>query len=102
MSSFVPYISDAVSQDIPVVITTQCVLGASWCDIYEPGRKALDAGAIPAYDMLSETALVKLMFALGHAKRSEEVHEMMITDFAGEITEGISKSRKKNLVFKSM
>jgi len=38
-------------------------------------------------DMLPETALVKLMWALGHSKDRENVKEIMLTNYAGEITE---------------
>jgi glutamyl-tRNA(Gln) amidotransferase subunit D len=46
-----------------------------------------EAGAIPAEDMLPETAYVKLGWVLGHTKNLEKVREMMLTNIAGEITE---------------
>lgn len=101
-NSLIPYIQEATNNKIPVVITTQCAIGASWCHIYETGGKALQAGAIPAYDMTSETALVKLMYVLGHTSKYDEIKRMMIKDMAGEITPGIAQTKRKKLIFSSI
>ncbi len=45
-----------------------------------------DAGAIPGEDMLPETAYVKLGWVLGHTRDPKKVREMMLTNYAGEIT----------------
>ena len=45
-----------------------------------------EAGAIPGEDMLPETAYVKLGWVLGHTKSLEKAREMMLTNYAGEIT----------------
>ena len=37
--------------------------------------------------MLPEVAYIKLMFALGHAKKLEEVKDFMLQNIAGEITD---------------
>jgi L-asparaginase len=39
-----------------------------------------------AYDMTSECAVTKLMWALGHTTDLLRVREMMYTDYCGEIT----------------
>ncbi len=95
--SLIPFIEKATSMDIPVVITTQCTLGASWLYLYEVGQKALAAGAIPAHDMLSETALVKLMWVLGQTEKLDRVKKMMLTNYAGEITPGLKSPKDKTI-----
>jgi len=48
-------------------------------------------------DMLAETAYVKLMWVLGHTSDKEKAREMMLTDYAGEIsTKSGIKSEKKD------
>ena len=84
--SVVPYIKRCADSSIPVVITTQCTLGTSWVYLYDVGRKALDAGGIPGFDLLSETALVKLMWVLGQTNNIKKVMEMMHHNYCGEIT----------------
>lgn len=95
--SLIPIIEKATSTGIPVVITTQCALGASWVYLYEVGQKALQAGAIPAHDMLSETALVKLMWVLGRTNNLVKVKEMMLKNYAGEITPGLKSPKDKTI-----
>ncbi len=95
--SVIPLIERAVNSGIPVVITTQCTLGTSWVYIYDVGRKALDAGGIPGFDLLSETALVKLMWVLGQTKKMEKVKEMMHKNYSGEITPEMRSIEQKTL-----
>jgi L-asparaginase/Glu-tRNA(Gln) amidotransferase subunit D len=52
--------------------------------VYATGRQLLELGVIPGADMLSETALVKLMHVLGRTKDPAEVRRLMETDLAGE------------------
>lgn len=95
--SIIPSIKNATKSDIPVVITTQCSLGSSWAYLYEVGVKAIEAGALPGYDILSETALVKLMWVLGQTNDLKRVKKMMLTNYAGEITPGMKKIDHKSL-----
>lgn len=79
---------DAVSRtakEKPVVMTTQALYGGVDLTRYEVGRRALEAGVIPAGDMTKEAALTKLMWALGHTKDVEEIREIMKTNLAGEV-----------------
>ncbi len=84
--TLIPYIKRAVNSGIPVVITTQCILGTSWVYLYDVGRKALEAGGIPSFDMLNEVALVKLMWVLRQTKNMKKIKEMMLKNYCGEIT----------------
>ncbi len=76
-----------VSEGKTIVMTTQCLEGRVNLNVYDTGRDLLSAGVIPGEDMLPETALVKLMWALGRTDDPEKVREIMITDLRGEISE---------------
>jgi L-asparaginase/Glu-tRNA(Gln) amidotransferase subunit D len=67
----------------PVVLSTQAVYGGEKLGAYEVDRAILALpNVIPAGDMLSETALVKLMWALGQGR---EIRAVMRTNIAGEL-----------------
>ena len=76
-----------VSQGKPVVMTSQCLNGRVNLNVYDTGRDLLSAGVIPGEDMLPETALVKLMWALGRTDRPDEVEGLMLQNLRGEISE---------------
>lgn len=80
-------IKDAVSSGIFFAMTSQTIFGRVNMNVYSTGRMLLDSGVIPCEDMLPETAYVKLMWVLGHTKKPKEVKEMMLTNYAREITE---------------
>ena len=85
--SFLPKIEKAVKSGLPVIITSQCLYGRVHPTIYYNLRRLSKMGVIFAEDMLPETAYVKLMWVLGHTKKLDEVRKMMLTNYAGEITE---------------
>ncbi len=75
----------ATSKGVAVVVTTQCLEGATLMHLYDVGRQALQAGAIQAYDMSMECTIVKLMWALYRSKTVDDVRAIMHTNFTGEI-----------------
>jgi len=75
-----------ISKEKPVVMTTQAVYGGVDLTRYEVGRRALEAGVIPAGDMTKEATLVKLMWALGHSREVAEVRKIMEENIAGELS----------------
>lgn len=87
--SLLPKIEKAVNSGIPVVITSQCLYGRTHPTIYRNTRELLSRGVIYAEDMLPETAYVKLSWVLGQTKEMKKIKEMMLTNYAGEITERI-------------
>jgi glutamyl-tRNA(Gln) amidotransferase subunit D len=83
-SDWIEGIRRATEENIPVVVTSQCLRGRI-CDlVYDTGRYMLEAGAIQGEDMLPEVALVKLMWVL--ANKPDEVRSLMGTPLAGEIS----------------
>jgi glutamyl-tRNA(Gln) amidotransferase subunit D len=84
-TKWIPTIKRAVDSGMAVVMTTQCINGRICDRVYSTGIDLLNAGVIEGEDMLPETALVKLMWALGQAKGAEDVKKIMRTDYAGEI-----------------
>ncbi len=87
--SLLPKIEKAVRSGISVVITSQCLYGRTHPTIYRNTRELLSRGVVYAEDMLPETAYVKLSWVLGQTKEMEKIKEMMLTNYAGEITERI-------------
>ena len=58
--------------------------------VYSNGREMLGTGIIYLEDMLSETALVKLGWVLGHSdwsKDKEKVKEKMLENISGEMND---------------
>lgn len=76
-----------VVQRATVVMASQCINGRINMNVYSTGRDLLDAGVIPAQDMTPETAYVKLMWVLGHAKDKNEIRRLMMKNLVGELTE---------------
>ncbi|WP_175059121.1 Glu-tRNA(Gln) amidotransferase subunit GatD [Thermococcus sp. 2319x1] len=85
-NEIIPTIERAVEEGVAVCMTSQCLYGRVNLNVYSTGRKLLKAGVIPCEDMLPETAYVKLIWVLGHTQNLEEVRNMMLTNYAGEIT----------------
>jgi glutamyl-tRNA(Gln) amidotransferase subunit D len=56
-------------------------------NVYSTGRDLQKIGVIPLGDMLSETALAKMMWAFGQEKDAEEVKKLMISNIANELSE---------------
>jgi len=84
-AEWIPSVSRAVKQGIPVVMTSQCLYGTICDRVYDTGRDLLHAGIIEGEDMLPETALVKLMWVLGQTTDIGEVRRLMHENIAGEI-----------------
>ncbi len=69
-----------------VCMTSQCIWGRVDMNVYDTGRDLLKAGVVPLEDMLPETALAKLMWALANSPSAEEARRLMAEDLAGETT----------------
>ncbi|NLU45556.1 MAG: Glu-tRNA(Gln) amidotransferase subunit GatD [Euryarchaeota archaeon] len=86
-TAMIPLVKKACDAGITVVIASQCLGGTTDLTMYETGRALLQAGAVPAGDMLPETAYVKLMWALANHDGAEEVGRIMQTPLAGEMSD---------------
>jgi len=80
----------ANDENIPIVMTSQCLYGTVNMNVYSTGRLLLDAGVISGMDMTPETAYVKLSWALGQSDNIDEVKNIIQTDIAGELNESSS------------
>jgi glutamyl-tRNA(Gln) amidotransferase subunit D len=80
-------IKKAIDKGVAVAMSSQTLYGRVDMNVYSTGRRLLDLGVIPCEDMTAETAYVKLMWVLGHTKEHSKVKEMMLTNYAGEISD---------------
>ena len=81
-----PAIRRAVAQGVHIYMTVQTLWGYVQMYVYETGRELMEAGIVPAANMLPEVAYVKLCWALGQSRDREEVKRIMLTPISDEIT----------------
>jgi glutamyl-tRNA(Gln) amidotransferase subunit D len=89
--NLIPSLIRAKNENIPIIMTSQCVYGLVDMNVYSTGRKIMAAGVISGLDMLPETAYVKLIWALGQTDNINEVKKIIQTNIAGEIGEKSSE-----------
>jgi len=75
-----------VERGISVVVCSQCLYERSDFTIYQTGQKALQSGVVQGFDMTTEAAVTKLMWALGKTEKPEEIKQIFATNFVGEIS----------------
>lgn len=68
-----------------VAMTSQTIYGRTNMNVYETGRKLLDAGVVPCGDMTPEAAYAKLSWLL--ANKPKKAAELMSENLRGEINE---------------
>ena len=83
---FITTLEKLIKGGMTVVIGTQCVYEGSKMDVYETGKRALEAGALEAHDMTCEAALTKLMWILGMTGEPSEIRDYYAMNMAGELT----------------
>ncbi|MBM3896917.1 MAG: Glu-tRNA(Gln) amidotransferase subunit GatD [Thaumarchaeota archaeon] len=79
-------IKRAVKDGLLVAMTSQCIWGRVRLTVYSTGRALLNLGVIPLEDILSETALVKMMWVLGNFPNTEEQKVILQKNIANEIS----------------
>lgn len=85
--NIIPTFERAKEENIPVVMSSQCLYGRVNMNVYSTGREILDTGVISARDMTPETSYVKLCWVLGQTSELDEVKELMNKNIAGEFNE---------------
>jgi glutamyl-tRNA(Gln) amidotransferase subunit D len=80
-----PALERAITKGLVVIMASQCIFGRIDMNVYRTGVELLDSGVVPCQDMLAETALVKLMWALGNSKSPQKAIALMQTVMAGEV-----------------
>ncbi len=82
-----------IDSNIPIIISTQTIYGRVHPYVYTNLRKlSVQLNCIFVEDMLPETAYVKLGWVLSHTHKIEEAKKMMLTNYAGEISERTDES----------
>jgi L-asparaginase len=89
--SLIDFIKTSTEQVTPVLITSQFPANATLHTAYEPGRDAIEAGAIPTGNMTSACATSKFRWVLAQVdtitdkgEKLERIRKMMDTDYIGE------------------
>lgn len=78
-------IKKAKERQIFLGMTSQCLDGRVNMSVYESGRDLMRLGIVPLGDMISETALVKAMWAT--ATNGKDIEEIMLKNIASELSE---------------
>jgi len=81
-----PAIKKAIDSGVVVCMTSQCVWGRVKMSVYDTGRDLLKIGVVPLSDMISETAIVKAMWALAN---TEDPKTAMQYNLSNEISASI-------------
>ncbi len=84
-TSLISSLKSAIDADIVVIMTTQCVWGRVNMNVYRTGVKLLEIGVLPCENMLSETAVVKLMWLLANEHDVQNVKKQMLVPLVGEM-----------------
>lgn len=74
----------AAQAGMAVVVCSQCLYESSNFALYQAGQKALAQGVIQGYDMTTEAAVTKLMWALGQTDSLDEVRNLFEQSLCGE------------------
>ncbi|MFX1575662.1 MAG: Glu-tRNA(Gln) amidotransferase subunit GatD [Promethearchaeota archaeon] len=90
-------IERAQEEQIPIIMTSQCIWGRVQMRVYRTGVELVQRGVIPAEDMIAETAYVKLMWVLAQTRDLSEVRARMLENLVGEITARSTRSQYKEM-----
>ena len=82
-------LEEAAAKGISVVVCSQCLYERSDFSLYEVGRRALMQGVIQTFDMTTEAAVTKLMWALGQTEDPKEVVRFFGENLVGEVSFGV-------------
>ena len=92
--SWTKKLKEVQKKGLIICASAQTIYGRLDPLVYSNGRELLGTGIIYLEDMLSETALIKLSWVLGHkewAKDKKIVKEKMLENFAGELNDRLEE-----------
>lgn len=84
-------LKEVIDKGLVICGTSQCIYGRVDPLVYSNGRELLATGVIYLEDMLSETALMKLGWVLGHDEWKKQVKEKMLENISYEISDRLEK-----------
>ena len=93
-NSWTRKLREAIDKGLIICATSQCIFGRVDPFVYSNGREILKTGVIYLEDMLSETALVKLGWILGHEewrKNKNLIKEKMLENFSHELNKRLEE-----------
>lgn len=93
--SWIKKLKEIQNKGLIICAASQTIYGRLDPLVYSNGRELLKTGIIYLEDMLSETALIKLSWVLGHkewAKDKKIIQEKMLENFAGELNNKLEMS----------
>ncbi len=82
-----PAIERAHEKGVHMYMSVQTLWGYAHMNVYDTGRDMMKRGIIPAWNMIPETAYIKLGWVLGQTDDPEEVKKLMLTSVNDEITD---------------
>lgn len=82
-----PAVARARDAGVAMYMTVQTLWGYTQMYVYPTGREIMSLGVVPAANMLTDVAYVKLGWALARHTDPADVRQTMLTPIAGEITE---------------
>jgi len=91
-NSWIKKLKEVQEKGLVICASSQTVYGRLDPFVYSNGRELLETGIIYLEDMLSETALIKLGWVLGHkewTKSKEKIKEKMLKNFSHEFNDRI-------------
>jgi L-asparaginase len=76
----------AKEEGIVVLNVTQCQGGSVEMEKYQTGMALQSAGVIGGYDITTEAAIAKMMYASGNSRKPADIEEMLNNSLAGEMS----------------
>ncbi|MCQ2086114.1 MAG: Glu-tRNA(Gln) amidotransferase subunit GatD [archaeon] len=80
-----PLVGEAIKNGTVVIMTSQCINGQTNMNVYNTGRDLASAGIVSVFDILPETAYVKLSWVLANHSRNKVI-EVMKTPLCREFS----------------